>query len=100
MRYVSAVVMTLGFILSSSVLLSHHAIAAKFDASKPVTLKGTVTAIDWANPHVHIFANVSEGNVLTNWSIELDSPIDLQRSGWSKSTLKPGDAITVQGIAA
>jgi len=86
--------------LSGTPAWAHHAIAGKFDNNKPVTLRGTVTAIDWANPHVHVFMNVPDANRLTNWAVELESPIDLQRSGWTRNTLKPGDGITVQGISA
>ncbi|PYS56033.1 MAG: hypothetical protein DMG13_01445 [Acidobacteria bacterium] len=81
-------------------LSAHHAIAAKFDPNKPVTLRGFVNEIDWANPHVHVFIDVQDATSVTSWAIELESPIDLQRSGWSRTTLKPGDGITVQGISA
>src|SRR5215470_4642902 len=101
MRYVSLGLLLVALLLTAAApLTAHHAIAAKFDAAKPVTLRGTVTSVDWANPHVHVFVNVPEGNVFTNWAVELESPVDLQRSGWNRTTLKPGDAITVQGIAA
>ena len=79
---------------------AHHAIAAKFDERKPVTLKGFVTKVDWLNPHVHIFINVPDGRSTTNWAIELESPVELQKGGWTRDSLKPGDAITVQGISA
>lgn len=79
---------------------AHHVPAAKFDPAKPVTLRGTVTKIDWLNPHAHIFMNVQDGDTITNWAIELESVIDLRRSGWRRDTLKVGDAITVQGITA
>jgi hypothetical protein len=80
---------------------AHHAISAKFDDSKPTTLTGVVTLVDWANPHVHVYVNVKDarGQVL-NWAVELESPIDLQHSGWRPDTLQPGDAITVTGILA
>jgi len=80
---------------------AHHAISAKFDDTKPTTLTGIVTLVDWANPHVHVYVNVKDarGQVL-NWAVELESPIDLQQSGWRSDTLQPGDAITVTGILA
>jgi hypothetical protein len=81
-------------------LAAHHAIAAKFDPARTVTLNGTVVGIDWANPHAHLFVNVMEAGGITNWAIELESPLDLQRSGWRPDTLKIGEAITIQGIAA
>lgn len=79
---------------------AHHSPAAKFDPAKAITLKGTVSKIDWLNPHVHIFMEVQEGNSFTNWAVELESTVDLRRSGWTRDTLKLGDAITVQGTTA
>ena len=87
-------------LLISIPAVAHHAIAAKFDPGKPVSLSGTVVEIDWANPHVHLFIDVKGASAITNWAIELESPIDLQKSGWSRDTLKPGDAVNIQGIAA
>jgi hypothetical protein len=82
-------------------LLAHHSIAAKFDSARPVTLTGTVTAVDWANPHVHVFINVIEpGGPTTNWAVELESTVDLQRNGWTRNSVKPGDPVLVKGIAA
>jgi Family of unknown function (DUF6152) len=79
---------------------AHHAVGAKFDSNKPLMLSGVVTKIDWLNPHAHVFINVQNGNNLANWAIELESPVDLGRSGWKRDTIKPGDTITVQGPAA
>jgi hypothetical protein len=79
---------------------AHHAISAKFDDSKSMTLNGIVTLVDWRNPHVHVFMNVRNGNDSVNWAVEIESPIDLQAGGWTQSTLQPGDAITVTGIVA
>jgi hypothetical protein len=79
---------------------AHHAVGAKFDSNKPVTLSGLITKVDWLNPHAHIFINVQEGVNVTNWAIELESPVDLQKSGWKTDTVKPGDMISVQGLAA
>jgi hypothetical protein len=86
--------------LVSAPLAAHHVIAAKFDPSRKVTLTGTVVGIDWANPHAHLFLDVKETNLITNWVIELESPIDLQKAGWRSDTLKIGDAIRVEGISA
>src|SRR5581483_11320988 len=68
--------------------------------SKTKTLNGIVTKLDWANPHVHILMDVSDGKTVTNWAVELEDTIDLERSGWTYTTLKPGDAITVKGTTA
>jgi hypothetical protein len=102
MRPVVPALLALGVVvvLASAPLVAHHAIAAKFDTNKAVTLNGTVVGIDWAYPHVHLFLNVNDRNAITNWAIELESPFELQKGGWSRETLKVGDLITVQGISA
>jgi uncharacterized protein DUF6152 len=81
-------------------LAAHHPPAAKFDPAKPVKLSGVVTKVEWLNPHVHVFIDVANTNPRENWAIELESTIDLRRSGWSRDTLKTGDAVTVEGMAA
>ena len=87
--------------LALAPLAAHHVVAAKFDSAKKVTLRGPVTAIDWANPHVHVFVNVAEpGGQPVNWAIELESTVDLKRQGWTRNALNVGDVVTVEGIAA
>ena len=90
----------LAWMLAVTPLLAHHAISAKFDPAKPSTLNGLVTRVDWANPHVHVLMNVPGGARMVYWAVELESPLDLERSGWNRNSLKPGDAVTVQGIRA
>jgi len=90
----------LGAFISVNTALAHHEILGKFDDKKPMTLKGTVSKIDWANPHVHVFINVPAGPTVNNWAVELESPVDLQKAGWKIDSVKPGDALTVQGIVA
>ena len=87
--------------LAVSSTTAHHSILAKFDDTKPSTVRGVVTLVDWTNPHVHVFVNVRDAKgQITNWAVELESPIDLKNSGWNQETLKPGDGITVQDISA
>ncbi len=90
----------IGLVLATGLGLAHHPIPAKFDDRKPLTLSGIVTLLDWRNPHVHVFMNVRGTNETVNWAVELESPIELQQSGWNSEALQPGDAITVEGIAA
>ena len=82
-------------------LAAHHVISAKFDSAKTLTLRGPITAVDWANPHAHVFINVAgrDGRI-ANWAIELESPVDLRRQGWTANTVTIGDVVTVEGIAA
>ena len=83
------------------VLLFHHSFAAEFDSSKPVELKGTVTRLDWVNPHAWIYLDVKDekGNV-TSWACELGSPNLLMRNGWTRDALKAGDSVVVNGSQA
>jgi hypothetical protein len=81
-------------------LAAHHGISAKFDPAKASKLTGLVTSVDWRNPHVHVLMTVREAGRSTNWAVEIESPLDLERSGWNRDSLKPGDAIAVQGFLA
>src|SRR3954466_6370518 len=89
-----------GLLLTATTVVAHHNITGKFDPNKTRMLNGVVTKLDWANPHVHILMDVLEGKIVTNWAIELESTLDLERSGWNLKTVKPGDEITVQGMIA
>jgi hypothetical protein len=100
LRAASFVVFVAALLATTSSLVAHHEPLAKFDDKKPIRLRGVVTLVDWRNPHVHVFVNVGVGADVVNWAIELESPIDLEDSGWSKTTLLPGDKIAVEGIAA
>jgi hypothetical protein len=86
--------------LAVTPLVAHHEILAKFDPARPTTLVGEVIKVDWANPHVHVLMNVLRGGRTVNWAVELESPLDLERSGWNMDSLKPGDSVTVQGLLA
>lgn len=86
--------------LLSMPVWAHHVLAAKFDLSKPLNLTGTVSKIDWLNPHVHVFMEVRDGQTSVSWAVELESTIDLRRNGWTPDTVKVGDVITVGGFAA
>ena len=69
-------------------LTAHHVISAKFDSAKTLTLRGPITAVDWANPHAHVFINVADRNGrIANWAIEFESPVDLRRQGWTANTV-------------
>jgi hypothetical protein len=80
---------------------AHHSFAAEFDAKKSITLTGTVASIKWTNPHAHISVDVKDQTgTVTSWDFEMGSPNALMRRGWSRSSLKPGDMITVNGYLA
>lgn len=91
----------LAFVLCSAEALAHHSFSAEFDIARPVEITGTVTAIEWTNPHawVHLEALDDEGH-RTQWAVELLGVNALARSGLTRQTLKPGDKITVSGFQA
>jgi hypothetical protein len=80
--------------------LAHHSIRGKFDDGAELSLNGVVTKIDWRAPHAHVFVNVESDGEILNWAVELESPTELKRSGWSSETLTPGDVIVVDGWRA
>lgn len=81
--------------------VAHHSFAAEYDSSKPVTLKGSVTKMEWQNPHARFYVDVTdEAGKVTNWELELGSPNGLMRRGWTRNSLKPGDPVTVEGYLA
>jgi hypothetical protein len=80
---------------------AHHSFTAEYDIKKPISMTGTVTSVEWQNPHTWFYIDVKDdaGNV-TNWGMELASPNLLVRNGWTKSTLKTGDLVDVEGYGA
>jgi Family of unknown function (DUF6152) len=98
---VFALAVTAGLGLAVAPMLAHHSFAAEFDGSKPVDLAGTVTKVDWVNPHSWIYIDVkSDDGTVANWGLETGPPNVLYRGGWRRDTVKPGDAITVHGFVA
>ena len=82
-------------------LNAHHSFAAEFDGSKPVTLEGVVTQIDWKNPHVWFYLSVKgEEGRTARWACEMGAPHQLQQRGWLRETMKVGDVVTVEGSLA
>ena len=71
---------------------AQHTLAAKFDLTKPLTLTGTVTQVDWANPYVHVLMKVPGQPLPTLWAVEVEGPIVLADNGWSETSLTPGES--------
>jgi hypothetical protein len=90
-----------GVLLASASALAHHSFQAEFDISKPMTVKGTVTKIEWVNPHVYLHVDVKDdkGGV-TNWAFETLGPGRMRAEGMSKQTFGVGKVITLKGYAA
>ncbi|MBV8846711.1 MAG: hypothetical protein JO307_28215 [Bryobacterales bacterium] len=90
-----------GLIAAALPVLAHHSFAAEYDAAKPITLTGTVTKVEWMNPHARFYIDVKDdAGKVANWEFELGSPNGLMRAGWTRNSLKQGDTVTVSGSLA
>ena len=82
--------------------LAHHSFAAEYDATKPVQMEGTVTKVEWLNPHVYFYIDVKDQATgkIVNWACEMGSPNALARQGWTRNTLKTGMNVSFEGTLA
>jgi hypothetical protein len=90
-------------LLSAAVpMLAHHSFSAEFDNTKPVSLQGTVTKVDWLNPHIWIYLDVKDAKTgaVASWQCEGGPPNTLTRNGWTKDALKKGDTVNITGTHA
>jgi len=89
-----------GITLAAVPVLAHHSFAAEYDSSASVAIKGTVTKVEWTNPHSYVYVDVKDvsGNVV-NWAVE-GSPNTLRRTGFTRDLMKQGDTVTINGWKA
>ena len=100
-KLLAVVVAGLGSLLCTVPMLAHHSFAAEYDSAKPITLTGTVTKVEWMNPHARFYIDVKdEKGEMNNWELELGSPNGLMRQGWTRNSLKKGDQVTISGSLA
>ena len=100
----------LGLCLAASIVATplaphvsaHHSFAAEYDANKPLNMTGAVTKIEWTNPHVYFYIDVRDEKTgkVVNWAFEMGAPAVIQRTGWTRNTMKIGDLVTVTGSQA
>src|SRR5713226_601075 len=91
----------LGVLVAAGWASAHHAFSAEFDATKPVSVVGTLTRAEWKNPHAWIYVDVKgpDGNV-TNWAVEMGPPNALLRRGWKNSSMPVGTEVKITGFGA
>jgi hypothetical protein len=82
--------------------IAHHSFSAEFDANKTFKMTGTVTKVEWTNPHTFFYIDVIDDTTkkVTNWAMEMGSPNGLMRNGWTRTSMKIGDVVTVEGTLA
>jgi hypothetical protein len=98
---VGALVVTVWLLWGPTRAAAHHSFDAEYDSSKPITLSGVVTQLDWINPHAYVFVAVRDaGGAVKNFKVEMGPPYALVRGGWKRDTVKIGDAVTINGAAA
>jgi len=92
---------TLWLFLAIPPAFAHHSFTAEYDSSKVRQFVGTVTKVEWTNPHARFYLDVKdEGGTVTNWNFELGSPLFLRKLGWKSESLKIGDQVSVEGYLA
>lgn len=86
-------------LLSSTEIRAHHSFAAEYDREQPITVTGTVTLLEWTNPHARLYVDaVDESGETVHWDLELGPPNGLMRLGWRRDSLVPGTEVTVEGF--
>jgi hypothetical protein len=89
------------FLAAALPVAAHHSFAAEFDEKKTISLKGSVTKLEWANPHIWVYLDVKDSaDAVQHWQCEGGAPNSLYRNGWNRTSLKPGDTVSIDGYLA
>jgi hypothetical protein len=93
---------TLGLLMAAALLVApvaaHHGFDTEYDASKKVKLEGVVKQVSWTNPHMRVYIDVTDaGGKVTTWNMEMTSPNSVQRQGWGRNSLLPGEKVVFEG---
>lgn len=100
-RPVLAFLVTCALVSAGAPAFAHHSFAAEFDRGKPVTLTGTITKVEFQNPHIYFYIDVKDASgAVTSYAVEGGTPNQLRRQGWGKDSLKVGEVVTVEGFSA
>ena len=93
-----SVACALGIVVLACPLSAHHGFESRYDINKKVTITGSITKVEWENPHVHCYLDVKDANgAVVHYVIEGGAPRNLNRHGWTVDTLKIGDTVTILG---
>jgi len=86
-------------VYSVTAIHAHHSFSAEYDRDKPIELTGTVTKLEWTNPHARIYIDVKDADgKVENWDFELGPPNGLMRQGWNRNSLREGHVVTIKGF--
>ena len=93
-------VASLGLVCVAVPVVAHHGFDTEYDAKKKISLTGVITRVEWTNPHMHVYIDVTDkSGKVASWNLEMASPNTVQRQGWGRNSLLPGDKVVFEGYS-